>query len=71
MGSLQNDSECHGTGKTGDLDVHFPHTEFAKKKKNVFTQEIYLHHEGYFDILKIKGCTRIVVGYSYNLLALK
>ena len=50
-------------------------TEFAKKYvtggKNVFTQGIYLQHREFFEVLKIEGCTRIVVGYSYNLLALK
>ena len=33
-------------------------------KKSVFTQGIYLRHR---KKLKIKGCTRVVVGYNYNL----
>ena len=36
-----------------------------------FTQEIYLQHRDIFEVLKIKGCTRVVVGCSYNLLLLK
>ena len=39
--------------------------------KYVFTQRIYLQHRHKFEVLKIKGCTRIVVGYIYNPVALK
>ena len=35
-------------------------------QKKVFTQGIYPKHRENFEVLKIKGCTRIVVGYSYN-----
>ena len=42
-----------------------------KNLKYVFAQGIYLQHRDKFGVLKIKGCTRIVVGNMYNLLALK
>ena len=51
-----------GTGKMGNLNVHF--TREGKQgicqKKSVFAQGIYLQHR---KKLKIKGCTRVVVGY--------
>ena len=50
---------CHGTGKIGNLDVHFSrqgeHREFAKiYSKYEFTQGIYPQHREYFEVLKIK-----------------
>ena len=50
---------CQGTGKTGNLDVHF--SRQGKQR---------ICHSN-FEVLKIKGYSRIVMGYSYNLLALK
>ena len=61
---------CQDTEKTGNLDVHF----FKTRKKHGIYQKIlymFLHGELSFDTgMKIKGCIRIVVKYSYNLLAL-
>ena len=50
---------CHGTGKTGNLKVHFSrqgkHREFAKKYlKNVFTQRIYHQHRENLSVFKKK-----------------
>ena len=69
---------CHGTGKTGNLDVHYyrqeKHRKCAKNNKNMFLHREFTSNRGgggNFEVLKIKGSTRIVVQYSYNLLALK
>ena len=48
---------CHGTGKTGNLNVHFSrqgkHREFAKKYlKYSFTQGIYHQHRENFESQK-------------------
>ena len=48
---------CHGTGKTGNLKVHFSrqgkHREFAKKIfLNVFTRGIYHQHRENLSVLK-------------------
>ena len=39
--------------------------------KICFTQAIYLQMKVNFKDVKIKGCNRVVVGCSYNLLAVK
>ena len=50
----------------------FADRELAKKYfKFVFTEGIYLQYREIFEFWKSKGYTKIVVGYSYNLLALK
>ena len=55
---------CHGTGKTGNWDVHF------SRHRNLL--KIFVLPEEFTpNTEKIKGCTRIVVENSYNLLALK
>ena len=65
-----------GWKRTGNLDVHFPDVKSTGNlpkniEKYVFTPGIYFQHREKFNGLKIKGCTRIVAGCSYNLLALK
>ena len=58
--------------KAGNLDIHFSrqwkHGICRKYLKYVFTQGIYLQHRENFEI---KGCTRVAVGCSYNLLAVE
>ena len=62
----------HGTGKTGNLDVHFSrqgkHREFAKKYlKYDFTRGICLQHRENFEVLKLRYL-RVVMRLSYNFL---
>ena len=57
---------CHGTGKTGNLKVHFSrqgkHREFAKKYlKYVVTQGIYHQHRENLSVLKKKENKELVI----------
>ena len=66
----------NGTRKTGNLDLHFSrprkHKIFAKKILKIcfYSRNLAPTHEK-VEVLKIWGCTRVVVGCSYNLLAFK
>ena len=48
------------TGKTQGICL--------KILKTCFCKGIYFQHREKFDVLKIKGCTRVVLGYFHNLL---
>ena len=57
--SARSDQGCHGTGKTGNLEVPFSrqgkHREFAKNIKNMFfTQGIYHQHREKFRVERKK-----------------
>ena len=59
----------------GNLDLHFLDLESREytnnNRKYVFTQGIYLQYRENFEILKNKGYTRVVAGWSDNILAFK
>ena len=57
-------------GKHGIWMFIFPDREntrnFTRIINYVFIWEIYLHQTQYFEVLKSKGCTKVVVECCYN-----
>ena len=74
QGDSSGGQGCHGTGKTGNLKVHFSrqgkHREFAKKYfKKFFTQGILPPTQGKFECLKKKRTCNLS-GWNYPLAVL-